>query len=71
MNENNLKRIGYSGLGLVLVALIVLSGIFATNEIFDTYNKIPDFVMTLFEIGLAICFITSLLRAGIRREKNK
>ena len=70
MNENNLKRIGYSGFGLVLVALIVLFGIFATNEIFDTYNKVPDFVMTLFEIGLAICCITSLVRAGIRRENK-
>ena len=70
MNENNLKRIGYSGLGLVLVALIVLSGIFVTNEIFDTYSVIPDFVMTLFGIGLAICCITSLLRAGIRRENK-
>ena len=70
MNENNLKRIGYSGLGLALVALVVLFGIFVTNNIFGANNKIPDFVMTLFEIGLAICCITSLLRVGIRREKN-
>ena len=70
MNENNLKRICYLGLGLELVAFIVLFGIFATNGIFDTYNKVPEFVITLFEIGLAICCITSLLRAGIRRENK-
>ena len=67
MNERNLKRLSYVGLGLQIIAGIILVGIVVTNNIFENHNIVPDFVVTLFYIGLATCLIASLL---IRRLKN-
>lgn len=68
MNEKNLKRICYIGLGIEIIAIIMIIGIVATNNIFAIHNIIPDFVMTIFWIGLFICIIISIIRIGLKKS---
>lgn len=66
MNENKLKRLGYVGLGLDVIACIFLVVLFISNKIFDYSINTPDFVIILLWIGFAICMISVFLRKGLK-----
>lgn len=70
MNERNLKRLGYVGLVLQIIASAIMMGIVAIGLIFDIYSIIPDFVMDLFWVGLIINLISVFLRGSLKRHKN-
>ena len=71
MNEQNLKRICYAGLGIEIIAIITIIGIVVTNNIFSTHNIIPDFVMIIFWIGILICTMTSIIRIRLKKTRFK
>lgn len=70
MNERSLRRLGYVGLVLQIIASAIMMGIVAVGVIFDIYSIIPDFVMDLFWVGLIINLISVFLRGSLKRRKN-
>jgi len=65
MEQNYMKRFSYAGLGLSLLMFMIMCILFIAKE------KVPGIVMTLFNFGLFICSVSSLIQSKYKFKSKK